>query len=501
MTTLLFDTNRGAQLLERADVRVERAHALGDRLDQAAPLLILVVPLRSQLHDAGVEFARGIFQPVHLRLESGRALGEPRRGRLRFRHPMADAVHGLACRKEPPLRGVQALVGVALLQLDAGDRLARLGLARVELHPLVFGAPALECELLRPAREPRGVLRGTRQLRLEADDGLLVLMQIDGGGADRLLRRDDRVSQCRHARSQRRHRVPFGGNALTQLPDLAFRRENAARLGGRPAVHQVRAAQDVAADGRNRHAALTNRGRRVFVRLRDPRLAQGFADLACVRTRGARHLSERPQPRCRSAYAARRMSLPRPRAPGSRSGPALCSRTSRRPACACSWLRTMTCCSRSPSSASAARSYCAIDIEIVGNRAKLSDGPVGLREHDACGVAVPGTLRIELFERPQPRGRAGQLVLACPKLARERLVFAAGGSQSCLVGGPERVRTRMCGLRLAKSVLGRQSRRRERFALDAEIALLYFQGSQRLRNALARRRSRSGSHASARSPR
>ncbi len=304
-------------------------------------------------------------------------------------------------------------------------------------------------------------------------------MQIDGGGADRLLRRDDRVSQCRHPRSQRRHRVPFGGNALTQLPDLTFRRENAARLGGRPAVHQVRAAQDVAADGRNRHAALTNRGRRVFVRLRDPRLAQGFADLACVRTRGARHLSERPQPRCRSRTRLVGCLCPalEHQEPAA-SGVVLAHQPQAR-------LRVFVAAhddvlQQVTEQRLGGALVLPIDIEIVGNRAKLSDGPVGLREHDACGIAVPGTLRIELFERPQPRGRAGQLVLACPKLARERLVFAAGGNQSGLVGGPERVRTRMCGLRLPKSILGRQSRRRERFALDAEIALLYFQGSQRL---------------------
>ena len=300
---------------------IERAHALGDRVEQAGALLVLLVPLGAELHHAHVELARRFLQPLHFREKRGRALRQARRGGLRFRHAVADPIHGLASGEEAPLRRVQALVGVTLLELDARNRLARLGLARVELHALVLGTPALERELLRPAGEPNGILPGPGQLRLEADDRLLVLVQLTGDRTDRLLRRDDRLAERGHARRQSGHGFAFGRHTLAQLADFALRRQNPARLGSRAAIHEAGAPQHVAGDRRDRTAALAGRGRWPPRRIRQSTPAEGALDLAGVRSCRARHFAQAiGAPGAGAVGESAASHVRRRRARGSRSG-------------------------------------------------------------------------------------------------------------------------------------------------------------------------------------
>ena len=63
----------------------------------------------------------------------------------------------------------------------------------------------------------------------------------------------------------------------------------------------------------------------------------------------------------------------------------------------------------------------AVDLEIVGNRALLTDMPVGLHEHHPGGITEVRTAGSQLFERREPSLDGGQLLLARARISRARL--------------------------------------------------------------------------------
>ena len=77
---------------------------------------------------------------------------------------------------------------------------------------------------------------------------------------------------------------------------------------------------------------------------------------------------------------AERVGLDRRR---SRSGRRLPARTSFKPACACSWRSTRTCCSRSPRHGFDRALVARLDVDEVGQRAHLADLAVGVDQHHA----------------------------------------------------------------------------------------------------------------------
>ena len=77
-----------------------------------------------------------------------------------------------------------------------------------------------------------------------------------------------------------------------------------------------------------------------------------------------------------------------------------------------------------------------VDVEIVGDRAHLSDGAVGFDKHRPRRIAVPGARRFQLLERRQPGRERRQLLLAGSDRPCAPLVFDPRAGQLRLARGP-----------------------------------------------------------------
>ena len=183
-----------------------------------------------------------------------------------------------------------------------------------------------------------------------------------------LRRLRDRRLERRGLLGEPGQRVALGLDPLAQILDLALGLEDAARL-----VAGCRRTPDAGrgtdrppsvATGSARRAAGVGRARRTNRQSRRRR-SPGESRRQTDRSRG-RPTTARPSPRAAAvaavrpsvaggAVAVRRRTGVRRRS-GIRSGPRRCSRTSSKPAAACSGRSTMTCCRRSPRQASTARS-------------------------------------------------------------------------------------------------------------------------------------------------
>ena len=148
---------------------------------------------------------------------------------------------------------MKPLVGLTLRPFELGDRRARLVLAPVEGVALLLGLMPFARELLALLGQPRGLVRGALQLRLEADDGLflLVMLGVQRGDGVRAPAqswpRAPVVSSARRARASR-----SAATRAVEILDLALGLEDAARLARVAAGHAVRAAEHVAGRGGNR---------------------------------------------------------------------------------------------------------------------------------------------------------------------------------------------------------------------------------------------------------
>ena len=70
-----------------------------------------------------------------------------------------------------------------------------------------------------------------------------------------------------------------------------------------------------------------------------------------------------------------------------------------------------------------------IDLEVVGDRALLTDVAVGLGQHRAGAIAVSGPRRVELLEGQEARLQRGQLLLARSNRARAPVVLDVRAGQ------------------------------------------------------------------------
>ena len=223
----------------------------------------------------------------------------------RLRGAAAQLLGRLARLEQPPLGDGQTLVGASLRFLQPSDRRARFLLAPVERGALFFGLMLLARELLGFLRQPRVFVRGVLQLRVVADDDLLLLVLLGVERVNRIGGMRDRRVERRGLLRQLRQRFAIRGNAIAQLLDLALGLEDAARFGGAAAGHEMRTAEHVAFERRDwqrrrhgepAHAAADRDARRRRV----PRPASR------VRRRRApnRAASSRPSARSRSCAIA-----------------------------------------------------------------------------------------------------------------------------------------------------------------------------------------------------
>ena len=122
---------------------------------RAAPAVRVQIVLRARRHALSSSRAASSSRWTSIG-ERARALDERGVRRLRLRGAPRLRLHRLARLEQPPLRGVQLLVGGALLDLDPRDRLARLVLPRFLRAQLLFGRSALGRDLILLAGDPVG---------------------------------------------------------------------------------------------------------------------------------------------------------------------------------------------------------------------------------------------------------------------------------------------------------------------------------------------------------
>src|SRR4051812_23360832 len=127
--------------------------------------------------------------------------------------------------------------------------------------------------------------------------------------------------------------------------------------------------------------------------------------------------------------------------------------------------------------------------EVIGDRTLLIDLAVGLDEHRPGGIAVSGARGIELLERGEPGGEAGELVLAGANRPRAPFMLDPRAGQ---LGIPCRARdaSRLDRfVRTAETVRGRRAIRGDPFGFDPDVGRLDLELGERLTDAIARRRS------------
>ena len=141
--------------------------------------------LRRQSSEAGIEISRRLFKPLHLRAERCRPLDKGGVGGAGVGRPSAQRVRRFPNLEQPPLRQRQALIRGLLLALQPDDRGPRLFLAPFEAVTLASGLLALAGQLLVLLHQSPGFFARVLQLRLEADDGLFLLVMLGLERGDR----------------------------------------------------------------------------------------------------------------------------------------------------------------------------------------------------------------------------------------------------------------------------------------------------------------------------
>ena len=194
------------------------------------------------------------------------ALHERRVRRLGFGRAPGERLQRFARIAKAMLRLRQLLVGGALLLVEPRNRLARFALPRLEPLPLLFGAAPLDFEQLELLLHFLQIVGRALQLHLEADDGLLLAMQVGIHGRERVRHLGD----ARLERGDFGHRLIalgfFAGDAIAQLLDLALDAEDGAPLVLAAARHEHAAAHDIAGqrgDGRRRRSRRVQRARKI----------------------------------------------------------------------------------------------------------------------------------------------------------------------------------------------------------------------------------------------
>ena len=141
------------------------------------------------------------------------------------------------------------------------------------------------------------------------------------------------------------------------------------------------------------------------------------------------------------------------------------------------------------------------DLEVVGERATLSDLAVRLREDGTRRVAVLGSRRFELFERLQPRVETGNLLFMDAHRPGTPLVFGPGTRELGLVPEPGHACRLDRLLRTTERVGCHLVIGGDPLGLNAHIVGFDLQFGQAFRRPGRRRRRRARANGAARSPR
>ena len=164
--------------------------------------------------------------------------------------------------------------------LQTADGFLRFDLTAVERVPLLFGLAALANELLALLSQSRRFVGRVLQLRLVADDGLLLPVMLGVQRGDPVRRLGDRRLETGGLLRQPEQGVAVLAGARAQLPNLALGLENAARLLTAASADDMRSAKHIAGTRRNR-------GGREPAGLGGPIVTVGNPRVADGRTNGA----------------------------------------------------------------------------------------------------------------------------------------------------------------------------------------------------------------------
>jgi len=99
---------------------------------------------------------------------------------------LAERLGGFARFEQASLRQREPVVGLPLRRLEPSDGRARFVLSTIEAAELFFGLVLLPRELIGFLRQALLLVDGVLQLRVEADDGLFLLVMLGVQGGDRV---------------------------------------------------------------------------------------------------------------------------------------------------------------------------------------------------------------------------------------------------------------------------------------------------------------------------
>ncbi len=347
----------------------------------------------------------------------------------------ACACIALARLEQPALRGVQAIVGAALLLFDPGDRGAvpppdGLPARAVPLRPSGARADLL----LFPGEPLERVIARTSHLQLEADGVLFLTVELRLHRGDGRIGRGDLHVERRDLLAQSFDRLAPGLEALAQLLDFALRREDAACFGACAALDLVGAAIHHALERDDCAVDHGRRGPRRVLRFRDPCAGEARRDGPRGRTRYAHDRRHRHRAvRLARLGHDRRCTLVR-HEEADAPGVALLGEAQ---TCRSLLVRADDNVLEKIAETGFDRALvAAVDLEIVGHRPDLADIAIGFGEDQPGAVAVLGARGVELLERAQPRGNGGDLLLRRAEIASAALPRRSRAGQLRLAGRP-----------------------------------------------------------------
>src|SRR5207248_8147884 len=125
-----------------------------------------------------------------------------------------------------------------------------------------------------------------------------------------------------------------------------------------------------------------------------------------------------------------------------------------------------------------------VDVEVIGNRAHLTDRAVRLGEHRTRRVAVPGARGFELFERPEARVQPGDFLFAGAHGTRPPFVLDARAGQFRFAAGSRHARRFESRLRAPKRLRGDAALGLHARRLDADVGGLDVELRERVRDAV-----------------
>ena len=249
---LLGRAHVDAKRVQPLAVAIEHLHRFLDQPREARRLPVDVGHSRLRRTDPRLELSVGFLDARDVGVQRSGALHQHCIRGLSLGGAPSQHLQRFARIAKAMLRVRQLLVGGALLLVEPRNRFARFALPRLEPLPLLVGPAALDLEQLEFLLHLLQVVVRALQLHLEADNRLLLAMQVG-------IHRCDRVRHLGDARLERRdvgYRLIalglFAGNAIAQLLDLALDAQNRASFVLAAARYQHAAAHDVSGQGRDR---------------------------------------------------------------------------------------------------------------------------------------------------------------------------------------------------------------------------------------------------------